>query len=169
MTYIKYFVSTRDCYEISTYYYKLESSFNNENMRLTDIYFFKMGDSDLLAFMYGCMERSFMVKSSLWLYRLLGEQFCRTCSTTWTSISLSIVPNIIRLITAMVASYVDLFKDIFFAHLIYAATLENSSNKQDINSVTVVAFWAIVGSILMGEIGKLVVLLGSLEFYKWYC
>ena len=68
----------------------------------------------------------------------------------------------------MAASYLDLFKDIFFAHLVYAATLESTSNIWDMNSVPVVVFWSTIGSILISEIAKLIVLLGSPEFRKWY-
>ena len=68
----------------------------------------------------------------------------------------------------MALSYIDLFKDIFLAHLIYTVTLETNSNNQDMNSVPVVVFWSTIGSILASEIGKLIVLLGSPEFYKWY-
>ena len=168
MCYIKNFASTSTCQEITTYFYELEYSFTNNDRILTDLHFFRMGDSNFWSFMYDRKDKTLMVKFSLWLYSLFGEQFCRTCSLTWTAVSLSIVPSLVQLTTAMAASYVDLFKDIFFVHLIYAVTLENSSNKQDINSLPVVVFWSSVGSILMSEIGKLVVLLGSLEFYKWY-
>ena len=168
MCFIKNFASTSTCHEITTYYYKLESSFSNDDKRLTDLHFFRMGDNNLWSFMYDHVEKSLMVRFSLWLSRTFREQFCRTCSLTWTAVSLSIVPSLVQLTIAMAASYVDLFKDIFFVHLIYTVTLENSSNKQDINSLPVVVFWSSVGSILMSEIGKLIVLFGSSEFYKWY-
>ena len=141
---------------------------NNEDKLLADKFFFKMGDSDLLMFLYDHMEKSLMVTFTLWLYTVLGHKICVTCSQIRTVISLSIIPNIIRLITAMALSYIDLFKDIFLANLIYTVTLETNSNNQDMNSVPVLVFWSTIGSILASEIGKLIVLLGSHEFYKWY-
>ena len=167
MCYIKHFAPTKTSIEVTTYFYKLESSFNNENRRLTDKFFFRMGDSDLLTFLYDHMEKSLMVKINLWFYNIFGDRICGICSRTWTKLSLSIVPNVIRLVIAMAASYVDLFKDIFFAHLIYAATLENSST-WDMNSVPAVVFLSTIGSIITSELGKLIVLLGSPEFYMWY-
>ena len=168
MAYLKNYASTMMSCEVSTCVYELESTHNNEDMLLADKFFFKMGDSDLLMFLYDHMEKSLMVKFTLWLYTVLGHKFCVTCSQIRTVVSLSITPSIICLITAMALSYIDLFKDIFLAHLIYTVTLETNSNNQDMNSVPVVVFWSIIGSILASEIGKLIVLLGSPEFYKWY-
>ena len=168
MSYIQNFASTMTSCEVANYTYQLESTFNNEDKLLTDKFFFRMGDSDLLMFLYDHMEKSLTVKFTLWLYTVLGHKFCVTCSQIKTVVSLSIIPSVIRLITALALSYIDLFKDIFLAHLIYTVTLENNSNNQDINSVPVVVFWSTIGSILASEIGKLIVILGSPEFYKWY-
>ena len=168
MAYLKNYASTMMSCEVSTYVYELESTHNNDNKLLADKFFFKMGDSDLLMFLYDHMEKSLMVTFTLWLYTVLGHKICVTCSQIRTVISLSIIPSIVRLITAMALSYIDLFKDIFLANLIYTVTLETNSNNQDMNSVPVVVFWSTIGSILASEIGKLIVLLGSPEFYKWY-
>ena len=165
---MKHFASTSTSAEVSTYFYTLEFSSNHDNRRLTDMFFFKMGDSNSLLFFYDCIERSSGVKFSLLMQRLFGNQFCNAWSQTWTFVSVSILTSVFRLAIAMAASYLDLFKDIFFAHLVYAATLESSSNIWDMNSVPVVVFWSTIGSILISEIAKLIVLLGSPEFQKWY-
>ena len=65
MCYIKNYASTRTCCDITTYYYKLEFLVTNDDRRLTDIFFFRMGDSNLWAFMYDCIENSLMVKFNL--------------------------------------------------------------------------------------------------------
>ena len=49
---------------------------NNEDKLLADKFFFKMGDSDLLMFLYDHKEKSLMVKFTLWLYTKLGYKFC---------------------------------------------------------------------------------------------
>ena len=170
MCYSKHFAPTMTSISIASHYYNLEMTFNSDNKRATDMFFFLlMGDSDLAMFMYDHMEKSLMVKFKLWLIKIFGHRFCRICSRTWRRISLSFVPNVMRLVIAMAASYVDLFKDIFFTHLIWEATLKSSTTTAwNMNSVPAVVFVTTIGSIVMSEVGKLIVLLGSPEFYKWY-
>ena len=52
-----------------------------------------------------------MVKVNLWLYKIFGERLLGICLGLLTKI---IVQNAFRLVTAMAASYIDLFKDLFF-------------------------------------------------------
>ena len=169
MCYLKYFAPTKTSVAIANHYYELELAFNQNKRDLTDKFFFNMGDSDLLMFFYDHMERSFMVRINLWLCKTFGERICRICSQLWRRIILSFVLNVFRLVIAMAASYIDLCKDVFFANIIWEATLASSdSSAWDMNNVAAVVFVTTVGSIVMSEVGKLIVLLGSPEFYLWY-